>query len=205
MKECIFCKKNVTPQWYLGPSCKSCYRKRYRLEHKEKYAQRDKENYEKNKKIRLEQAKEYYRNNSENIKSRTKAHRQKFGTQRKPGSLERWRSKNSDKIRAYSKKYNEKYPERRKKTCTEWNKRNKQYRAFMTAKRHAAKLQRTPKWLTKEQIDKIKEIYKNCPLGYDVDHIYPLQGELVSGLHVLENLQYLPSAENRSKSNKIPE
>jgi len=72
--------------------------------------------------------------------------------------------------------------------------------AANSAKRRAAKLNRTPKWA---DYDKIKEIYKNCPEGYEVDHIIPLQGKLVSGLHVEANLQYLTTTENRSKSNKF--
>jgi hypothetical protein len=65
--------------------------------------------------------------------------------------------------------------------------------------RHAAKLQRTPAWANH---DKIKEVYENCPEGHEVDHIIPLQGDLVSGLHVENNLQYLTKYENCSKGNR---
>ena len=50
--------------------------------------------------------------------------------------------------------------------------------------------------------DKIKEFYDNMPVGITGDHIIPLQGKLVAGLHVSWNLQYLPSRNNSSKYNK---
>lgn len=62
------------------------------------------------------------------------------------------------------------------------------------------KLQRTPSWANKEKITKF---YIKCPKDHHVDHIIPLQGEKVSGLHVVENLQYLTASENLSKSNKF--
>ena len=71
--------------------------------------------------------------------------------------------------------------------------------ASRTALYDARKINRTPKWA---DLEKIKEIYKNCPEGYHVDHIMPLNGELVSGLHVETNLQYLTAKENLSKNNK---
>lgn len=63
----------------------------------------------------------------------------------------------------------------------------------------ANKIQRTVSW---SELEDIRAFYNKCPNGYHVDHIVPLNGELVSGLHVLNNLQYLPAAENCSKNNK---
>lgn len=60
--------------------------------------------------------------------------------------------------------------------------------------------QRTPKWANRVAI---KEIYKNCPNDCHVDHIIPLNSELVCGLHVETNLQYLSVKNNIKKSNKF--
>lgn len=67
------------------------------------------------------------------------------------------------------------------------------------SKYRAAKLERTPSWAN---ISSIKRFYDNCQVGMHVDHIVPLQGELVCGLHVENNLQYLTAKENCSKGNR---
>ena len=65
--------------------------------------------------------------------------------------------------------------------------------------RNAAKIQRTPAWADKE---KIAAIYVEAQKqGLTVDHIYPLRGKYVSGLHVPENLQLLSMVENARKNN----
>lgn len=58
---------------------------------------------------------------------------------------------------------------------------------------------RIPLWADKEAI---KHFYANRPDGHHVDHIIPLNGKKVSGLHVIENLQYLPALVNLKKGNK---
>jgi len=67
------------------------------------------------------------------------------------------------------------------------------------AKRRAAKLQATPRWA---DLEKIVEVFRNCPQDMHVDHIVPLMGKLVCGLHIHNNLQYLTGPENLEKSNK---
>lgn len=59
---------------------------------------------------------------------------------------------------------------------------------------------RVPKWFETEKLN-IADFYEQCPEGYHVDHIIPLQGRKVSGLHTISNLQYLTKEENVSKGN----
>ena len=72
--------------------------------------------------------------------------------------------------------------------------------AARQAKYKSVQLNSIPSWANMECIAKI---YSSCPEGYHVDHIIPLQGAEVCGLHVENNLQYLPASENISKGNKL--
>lgn len=73
------------------------------------------------------------------------------------------------------------------------------------AKRRAAELQATPSWADLEQIGRIyklcRKVTKKTGVEHHVDHILPLQGENVCGLHVEKNLAILPAKMNLSKGN----
>lgn len=74
-------------------------------------------------------------------------------------------------------------------------------------KRQMAKLQRTPPWADMAAVAEFyveaKRLEELTGIQFHVDHIVPLQGELVSGLHVPANLQLLTAHENLSKSNSF--
>ena len=63
----------------------------------------------------------------------------------------------------------------------------------------------TPAWADKKTIKEFyrvaKKLTENTGIPHQVDHIIPLRGELVCGLHVENNLQILTKAENIYKSN----
>ena len=91
-----------------------------------------------------------------------------------------------------------------------WRKANPAKTNAINAKRRAAKLRATPSWLTELHCQQIEifysaaaELSKEFGFQVDVDHIVPLQGKNVSGLHVPWNLQLLPSKLNNSKGNRI--
>lgn len=80
--------------------------------------------------------------------------------------------------------------------------------AFYEATRRALKMQRTPKWLTETDKERIQNEYKLAALQtkitgeqWHVDHIIPLQGKNVSGLHVPSNLRAMRGSDNISKNN----
>ena len=112
-------------------------------------------------------------------------------------------------INSLAKAWRDKNPQRSKEISLKWARNNPENCAKRVAKRTAAKLQRVPPWLDATQKAEIDSIYQYCAalracgLNYHVDHIVPIQGKTVSGLHVPWNLQIIPAKENIIKSNNF--
>ncbi len=125
------------------------------------------------------QEKDYRRAYHEENRQKRLEYSVKFNRENKH-YFSQWRDLNRDKTRAYSQKY------------------------------RSQKLKATPPWLTSKHLEEIKSFHlhaRDCELvsgeKYHVDHIIPLQGETICGLHVPWNLQVLPYDLNISKSNKF--
>jgi len=144
------------------------------------------------------QRKAHYQANKERIKARVKAYRI-ANREKKAEADKKYHEANKEKIKAYLFEYKKMY---RKLKPSKLN--------ALEAKRRAAKIQRTPAWLTEFDLLKIECLYQVAAMysresgqAWHVDHIIPLQGELVSGLHVPNNLRVIPGKQNIAKSNKF--
>lgn len=107
----------------------------------------------------------------------------------------RWRGKNPEKWRAFS---------------SAWNKAHPEYTRANVANYYAAKQQRTVEW-DRELTDLVMleaadlAVRRREITGFDwhIDHVIPMQGKSVSGLHVWNNLRVIPASENFRKSNRF--
>jgi hypothetical protein len=134
-----------------------------------------------------------------------------------------WRSKNPTSVAAHNQtqysKFSDKLAARTRAYYAEntaalrvqkqkYQRNNLHIYAKIGARRRASKLQRTPVWLTPDDHWMIEQAYELAAVRtkmfgfvWHVDHIVPLQGKLVSGLHAPNNLRVIPGAENIRKSN----
>lgn len=121
----------------------------------------------------------------------------------------KWLRDNPEAKKEYDRKYYQANKEARNEYQRKYYQENPDKFNARNARRRASKIQRTPHWLTEDEHWLIKEAYtlaklreKVTGIKWDVDHLVPLQGDIVSGLHVPWNLQVIPESENRSKHNK---
>jgi hypothetical protein len=114
---------------------------------------------------------------------------------------------NREAISASKKKYRAENCDAIRDSRRKHRKENPDLYNVRSTKRRAAKLQRTPSWANEQLIaayyKEAKRLEELTGIKFHVDHIIPLQGEMVSGLHVETNLQLLPAHENIGKSNSF--
>jgi hypothetical protein len=200
MKTCNHCKilkarsdfyKNKSKKDGLDGACRECSSAR-RLLNRYKQLQYSKEYYSKNKEVLLDQAKQRYKNNYETLSQQKKD----------------YRAVNADVINKNRKAKYQANKEIHLARQRAWRQANKLTLYLRNKRRNTRAKHATPKWLRETELFELNCIYtyagslNSVGLQYHVDHIIPLQGKSVSGLHVPENLQVIQATVNIRKMNK---
>lgn len=177
-----------------GRHCKECVRE-YNADYYKRHAEQRKE-YSNNWAVEnhdrvKERSKSYYWNNRDKVLQK--------------GS--EWKAANREAVKEYSRKWSEENREASREKARRWGKENPDKVNARTSRRRCAKLQRTIS-LKQHHVEQMKAVYaeakrlsKATGIPHHVDHVVPLQGVYVSGLHVPWNLQVITAEENLSKKN----
>ena len=171
----------------------STYQAEYRRKNADAIANKQKLRYAKNAALMREKSKRWYEQNKETAAYQSK----KRHAEKREEILEyqkKWRLENRDRVKA---------------NATKEYKENRHLYIARSRARQQAIRNRTPSWA---DLDHIRDFYELARIAtecsgfaFEVDHIIPLQGERVSGLHEPRNLSVLLRSENRAKSNRFHE
>ena len=141
-----------------------------------------KNHYRKNIEHELARKRDYREANKDTVKKATKS----------------WVAKNAEKVSAYQRVYRKSYYAQPEKVAM----RNMDASARRSAQRKA-----TPQWADKSAMlsfyIRAKELSEQSGQQYHVDHIVPILGRNVCGLHTEQNLQILLAVENSRKNNRL--
>ena len=118
------------------------------------------------------------------------------------------KEKISERVIKWQRENKEKYAEKSKRCYEKTKDKRFAYAAF----KRATKRNAVPKWISGQLKQEIQKFYVEARLKtrdtgtkYEVDHIVPLMGKEVCGLHVPWNLRVITQFENRSKQNRFEE
>ena len=120
----------------------------------------------------------------------------------------RWQKENSERVKDVAQKWTAANPEKVAAKTKRYRTNNPDKATAMAVASVAKRAKRVPKWLTVDDKWLLREAYGLAKMRtemfgfvWEVDHIIPLRGKLVSGLHVPTNVQVIPKVENRQKRN----
>lgn len=121
-----------------------------------------------------------------------------------------WQKDNKEKVAAYDKEWQQKNKDKKSSNYKNWQTNNRAKVNSYNSYRRALEKQATPKWLTDSHKLHMECKYSlavmlsnNTEEQHHVDHIVPLNGKAVCGLHVPWNLQILSAQANFQKGNKL--
>lgn len=152
----------------------------------------------------------YRQGNKEKLAEQSKAYRAK-NAHRLRQEHKTWYEANRERLSTLRKLRYQETKEASREYSLKFKKENRAYYNAVGRLRSLKKKNATPKWLTTEHLEQMHFKYMLADLAafetgiaHHVDHIIPIMGRTVCGLHVPWNLQVLTQEENLKKGNRIP-
>ena len=176
------CKHGHFSDRYVQGACIECVRlqtQKWKINNPEKQKQAMRKWWENNKDVHNTRVKRWQAANKDKTRVDAKA----------------WAASNPEKVAAKTKRYRDAHPDK----VTAWAVASVAKRA----KRVPVWLTEDDKWMLREAYALAKQRTKLFGFMWEVDHIIPLRGVTVSGLHVPTNVQVIPKTLNRSKRNEF--
>jgi len=181
----------------------------------------NKDRYEQNKEEIKQRVRNWSRDNKDRKRATDKAYREnnkqkvrkgwKDWADRNRASMNEarkaWRESNKERLALYWKNYHAEKPHIRRMSSLKYYYNNKDKVSAQNRLHQKQVKVATPAWYNSFSVRvKYKErdtMSKVTGIVHHVDHIIPLQGENVCGLHVHNNLRVIPARDNLRKSNKL--
>ena len=198
--------------------CKVCYRHKFKTQYKANLAKDHRQQYQENRERCLLSAKKWRDNNQDKLKSpefkeaQKKYKREKYLLEKESicAKMREYYQKHKDEVKNRTKQYRmsvvltEEQKAARKAYRKAHYEANKPKSFEYSVRRKRTIERQTPSWAN---LERIQEIYGYCieqnkatgRAAFHVDHIFPLRGKYVSGLHVETNLRVIPATENLKK------
>jgi hypothetical protein len=150
-------------------------------------------------------ARDWYSRNKAKVAEQNRRYRQK-NPERRRAQKQRWQRRNMERVVAYNREWRRKNPDKAAAHGKKWRDNNGAVFQAIVRKRQATVINRTPKWADHEAMKQFylcaKRMEAATGIKHHVDHIVPLQGRDVCGLHVEANLQVLPANVNLRKADR---
>lgn len=156
--------------------------------------------------LQAQRARERYWADPEKSRSYHRAHKQKHHARIMQAEAKR-RLRRKDHALAYARQRYAENKEAVRAATRKWEAANPDKVCARTARRKAAKLNATPAWANEAAIlalyAEARRLTQTTTIPHQVDHIVPLQGLRVCGLHVETNMRVIPASENSRKKNHM--